>query len=68
MILSFRDTLQLVRDKNNIIVIIQSIPKEMLRKIIISYRYNNHNLQDNQPSNLNNKLTNQLRRFINIIN
>ena len=68
MILSFRDTLQLVRDKNNIIVIIQSIPKEMLRKIIISYRYNNHNLQDNQPSNLNNKLTNQLRRFIHIIN
>ena len=30
----------------------------MLRKTIIGYKYNNHILQDNQPNNLNNKLTN----------
>ena len=30
----------------------------MLGKIIISYKYNNYNLQDNQLNNLNNKLTN----------
>ena len=45
--------------KNNIIINIQSIPLEILEKTMISYRYNYHNLQDNQLNNLNNQLTNQ---------
>ena len=31
----------------------------MLGKTIIGYMYNYHDSQDNQPNNLNNKLTNQ---------
>ena len=35
----------------------------MLGKTIISYKYNNYNIQDNQPNNLNNQLTNQSKRL-----
>ena len=35
----------------------------MLGKIIIGYKYNYHNLQDNQPNNLNDKLTNQSKGY-----